>query len=70
MIVDSEGCFYIGITNKGSENEDNIVKWSIVLRFIIDQKDEEEVLLKIKNLIGYGTVYLRKGIKKMFLDIL
>jgi hypothetical protein len=47
--IDAEGCFSTVITEKTRR-----------LRFIVDQKDEMDVLQQIRVFIGMGSIYTRK----------
>jgi hypothetical protein len=50
--TDAEGCFnvYIFKSNKG-----------ISLRFIVDQKDELLLFNQLKDILGSGSIYVRKN---------
>nr|YP_203339.1 orf360 [Zancudomyces culisetae]AAW49506.1 orf360 [Zancudomyces culisetae] len=53
--IDAEGCFNVNIT----KNDKYITGYRVRLRFMIDQKDESEVLKKIQILLGNGRVSKR-----------
>lgn len=50
--VDAEGCFnvYVAKNNK-----------SVILRFIVDQKEGLSLFNDLKNILSYGSIYARKN---------
>lgn len=58
--TDAEGCFSVNIYNGK-----NKVKYTRC-RFILDQKDEKELLIEIKNKLKHGSVNLRSKINNVF----
>jgi LAGLIDADG endonuclease len=64
--TDAEGCFNINIVKRKKMK----TQYNISLRFILDQKDENEAILEICNLIGFGKVSCRNKKKLMLRYIL
>jgi len=50
--VDAEGCFNAYVTKSNK---------SVVLRFIVDQKNEVLLFNVLKNILSYGSIYIRKN---------
>lgn len=50
--VDAEGCFNAYVTKNNK---------SVVLRFIVDQKNEVLLFNVLKNILSYGSIYIRKN---------
>ena len=55
--TDAEGCFNVGI----QQRTDAVIGFRVTIRFLLDQKNAEQLLLYIKTLFGSGYVNLRKN---------
>lgn len=53
--TDAEGCFNVQINKRSN----TITGFRVMLRFILDQKNSQYLLLYIRELFGYGAVSLR-----------
>lgn len=60
--TDAEGCFNVNITKRA----DTVTGFRVIIRFLLDQKNEEELLFYIKTLLGFGSVNLRKDTNMVF----
>ena len=54
--TDAEGCFNVKIEKRSN----TYTGYRVILRFLLDQKNAQSLLLNIRELFGFGTVYLRK----------
>lgn len=54
--ADAEGCFNVKIESRSN----TVTGFRVILRFLLDQKKAELLLLHIRNLFGFGFVNLRK----------
>jgi hypothetical protein len=52
---DAEGCFNVHIVKRKEMKS----QYNVSLRFLLDQKNEKDVLENIRNLIGSGKVVCR-----------
>lgn len=55
--TDAEGCFNV----KVEKRENTVTGFRVILRFILDQKHAEALLLHIQNIFGFGSVASRKS---------
>lgn len=65
--TDAEGCFNVNI----SPRSNTVTGYRVRLRFLLDQKLREGVLLLIRNLFGFGKVSLRSrtnNVKRLSID--
>lgn len=53
--TDAEGCFNVSLL----KNSDTKLGFRVILRYILDQKNAESLLISIKHLLNYGKVVLR-----------
>jgi len=53
--TDAEGCFNVSILKRLESK----LGFIVILRFMLDQKDAESLLISIKHLLNYGNVVLR-----------
>lgn len=60
--TDAEGCFNSGVLVRA----DIVTGFRVNIRFILDQKKAEPLLLHIRHLFGYGSVNLRKETQMVF----
>ncbi len=60
--TDAEGCFNVNI----SPRSNTVTGYRVILRFLLDQKNREAVLLLIRNLFGFGNVSLRSGTNQVY----
>lgn len=60
--TDAEGCFNVKIEKRANTVTGN----RVILRFLLDQKNAELVLLHIRDLFGYGQVSLRSKTSSVF----
>ncbi len=60
--ADAEGCFNISIRARLN----TVTGFRVILRFLLDQKGAEPLLLHIQSLLGYGHVNLRKDTDQVF----
>ena len=56
--TDAEGCFNVNIVKRINTS----TGYRVTLRFILDQKNAQSLLLQIRELFGFGQVFLRKEI--------
>ena len=60
--VDGEGCFYVGINQ-----HNRTLKWQLLPEFrIVQHQRDEQVLHRIKNYFGFGSVVVNHGDRKEF----
>ena len=60
--VDGEGCFYVGINQ-----HNRTLKWQLLPEFrIVQHQRDEQVLHRIKNYFGFGSVAVNHGDRKEF----
>ena len=58
--VDGEGCFYVGI-NKDPRRD----RWNVLPEFrIVQHRNDEQILYKIKNYFGFGSIGVNHGDRK------
>lgn len=55
--TDAEGCFSVSLSSVDNK---------CTCRYILDQKNEEELLIYIRNLFNFGTVYLRSETNNVY----
>lgn len=60
--TDAEGCFNINITSR----KDTITGFRVTPRFQLDQKNAMVILQHIRDIFGFGRVYLRSGTKEVY----
>jgi hypothetical protein len=60
--TDAEGCFNVGVRLRAN----TVTGFRVIVRFLLDQKEAEPLLLHIRELFGYGSVNLRKNTDKVF----
>jgi LAGLIDADG endonuclease len=60
--ADAEGCFYVSIVARAA----SVVGFRTMLRFMLDQQFEIEVLYTIAALFGSGHVHLRVGTNETY----
>lgn len=53
--TDAEGCFNVNITKR----KHSVIGYRVQLRFSLDQKNARDILIKIRNIFGHGSVILR-----------
>ena len=60
--VDGEGCFYVGINQ-----HNKTLKWQLLPEFrVVQHQRDEQILHKIKNYFGFGSVTVNHGDRKEF----
>ena len=60
--VDGEGCFYVGINQ-----HNRTLKWQLLPEFrIVQHQRDEQILHRIKNYFGFGSVTVNHGDRKEF----
>lgn len=60
--TDAEGCFNVKIEKRAN----TVTGYRVILRFLLDQKNAELVLLLIRDLFGYGQVSQRSKINIVY----
>lgn len=60
--TDAEGCFNINI----GARVNTVTGYRVIPRFFLDQKDAFETLNYIRNLFGFGKVFLRSGTQDVY----
>lgn len=60
--TDAEGCFNVSISKRAN----TVVGYRVTLRFLLDQKNEQFTLTRIRDLFGYGQVSLRKETNNVY----
>lgn len=60
--ADAEGCFNVKIESRSN----TVTGFRVVIRFLLDQKNAELLLLHVRNIFGYGNVSLRKKTNNVY----
>lgn len=61
--VDGEGCFYVGV----NQVEKASLGWQVLPEFrVVQHQRDEQVLQKIKNYFGFGSIEVNHGDRKEF----
>lgn len=63
--TDAEGCFNVSISKRGARTN-TVVGYRVILRFLLDQKNEQFTLTRVRDLFGYGQVSLRKETNNVY----
>jgi hypothetical protein len=60
--TDAEGCFNVKIEHRPNTR----TGYRVIIRFLLDQKEAQNLLLYIRDLFGYGQVNLRSNTNSVF----
>ena len=60
--TDAEGCFNVNIEKRSN----TITKHRVIIRFLLDQKETQNLFLHIRDLFGYGQVNLRSKTNNIY----
>lgn len=60
--TDAEGCFNVNIEKRSN----TITGYRVIIRFLLDQKEAQNLFLHIRDLFGYGQVNLRSNTNSIY----